>query len=326
MDTTRRFVVEGADDARLDALVARHLDLSRTHAATLIAGGRVQVNTRIERASFRPAAGAAVVVELPDSPPPRTVLAEDIPLTVVYEDDDLLVVDKPAGMVVHPAPGNWSGTLVNALRGRGQALADGEDATRAGLVHRLDKDTSGLLVVAKTERAHRVLGRAIAERRVSRRYAALSRGHLNTDTMTVDRPLARDANNRKKMAVADDGRPARTDFTRLARFDSCDLLRAHLHSGRTHQIRVHLASIGHPVVGDATYGGDLTPGVLLPPRRQFLHAAWLVFQHPTTGVRVDLRSPLPDDLRHALVTVSGMPELIAQPDPLDYLAFYRVGD
>ena len=161
---------------------------------------------------------------------------------------------------------------------------------------------------------------------MSRRYAALSCGHLRGDTLTVDRPVARDANNRKRMAVSEAGRPARTDFTRLARFESCDLLRAQLHSGRTHQIRVHLASVGHPVVGDAVYGGADFGPTGLPPRRQFLHAAWLVFQHPTTLARVDLRSPLPDDLRHALVTVAEMPELIAQPDPLDYLAFYRVDD
>ena len=197
VDTTTRFTVESADEGRLDSLLARHLDLSRTQAATLIANGRVRVDARAEKASFRPERGALVVVQVPVEPAARTITPEDIPLSVLYEDEELLVVDKPAGMVVHPAPGNWTGTLVNALRGRGQALAESADAGRAGLVHRLDKDTSGLIVVAKTERAHRVLGKAIADRRVSRRYAALSWGHLSGDRLTVDRPIARDAGDRK---------------------------------------------------------------------------------------------------------------------------------
>ena len=327
--TTRRFTVEPGDDGRLDTLLARRLDLSRTQAAALIDTGRVRVDARAEKASFRPEFGAEVVVEMPAGPLPRTVIPEDIPISVIFEDDELMVVDKPAGMVVHPAPGNWSGTLVNALRGRGQSLAEGGDETRAGLVHRLDKDTSGLIVVAKTERAHRILGKAITDRRVSRRYAALVSGHLAGDTLTVDRPIARDPNDRKRMAIVPAGRASRTDFYRLARFESCDLLRAHLHSGRTHQIRVHLASIGHPVVGDEVYGRPTASGPQVEGRlargRQFLHAAWLVFQHPSSGERMDFRSPLPDDLRQSLIAMWGAPELIAHPDPLDYLGFYRVG-
>jgi len=318
---THRFTVEAA--GRLDVVVARSLGLSRTQSATLIAGGRVLVGGRAERASFIPAAGAEVTVSVPP-PEARPVLAESIPVSVCYEDDEILVVDKAAGMVVHPAPGNWSGTLVNALKGRGQALAVGGGEARAGLVHRLDKETSGLMVIAKTERAHRVLAKAIAERRVTRRYAALCWGHLTSDDVSVDRAIARDPADRKRMAVAISGRAARTDFHRLARFTSTDLVRAHLHSGRTHQIRVHLASIGHPVVGDDTYGGGGARRLVqLPPKRQFLHAAWLRFQHPVTGVEVDVRSPLPADLRGSLVAVSEMAELIAHPDPLDYLGFYR---
>ena len=184
-----------------------------------------------------------------------TVVGEDIPLTVVFEDDDVLVVDKPAGMVVHPAPGNWTGTLVNALKGRGTPLSAGPTTSREGIVHRLDKETSGLLLVAKTDRAHRVLGAALQARQIVRRYAALSWGHLAEDRVTVDRPIARDPRDRKRMAVVSTGRPARTDLTRLARFDSVDLCGRTCFTGRTHQIRVHLASIGHPVVGDDTYGG-----------------------------------------------------------------------
>ena len=320
---TRRFKIE--EEGRLDVLVARALALSRNQAATLIAGGRVLVSGRTERASFLAALGSEVVVSVPDVET-REVLAEDIAISVVFEDDELLVVDKAAGMVVHPAPGHWTGTLVNALKGRGQALAEsGGGEERAGLVHRLDKETSGLMLIAKTDRAHRILAKAIAERRVMRRYAALCWGHLADDDITVDRAIGRDPANRLRMTVTHAGRAARTDFHRLARFMSTDLLRAHLHSGRTHQIRVHLTSIGHPVVGDDTYGGGGARRlVALPPKRQFLHAAWLLFQHPVTGAEVDLRSPLPADLRDSLVTVSEMPELIAHPDPLEYLGFYRV--
>ena len=311
---------------RLDLAVARLTALSRTQAATLIATGRVQVDGRAERASWRVEAGATIAVEIPE-PPGREVLPERIPIRVVYEDDELVAVDKPAGMVVHPAPGNWSGTLVNALMGRGQGLAPGTAPERAGLVHRLDKETSGLLLVAKTDRAHRTLSAALAARRITRRYACLAWGHLDADRVTVDRPLGRAANDRTRMAVRADGRAARTDFQRLARFDSADLLRARLHTGRTHQIRVHLSAIGHPVVGDDTYGGGGGRRLVgLPPKRHFLHAAWLVFKHPVSGAEMDLRSPLPAELRHALATVAGEPTWFAHPDPLEYLGFYRADD
>ena len=246
--------IEADSDVRLDSFVASALDLSRTQAATLIATGRVTVSGRAERASYHPRGGDRVTVEIPP-PVVRDIVAESIPLSIAWEDDDLVIVDKAAGMVVHPAPGNWSGTLVNALMGRGEQLARAGGAERAGIIHRLDKDTSGLLIVARTERAHRLLSAAIATRRIERRYAALSWGHLTADELTVDKPLARDPRDRKRMAVVKTGKSARTTFHRLARFDAVDLLRAHLHSGRTHQIRVHLAAIGHPVVGDDTYGG-----------------------------------------------------------------------
>jgi 23S rRNA pseudouridine1911/1915/1917 synthase len=321
--TRHEFGVDDDESPRLDVLVARVLGLTRTQSATLVAEGRVLVNGRRERASFRPARGVRIAVDVPP-PPGREVLPEQIPLSVVFEDAAVLVIDKAAGMVVHPAPGNWTGTLVNALKGRGQALAEGAGTERAGLVHRLDKDTSGLMVVAKTDHSLRVLSKAIAERRVMRRYAALCWGHLADDTVKVDRPLGRDLNDRLRMAVVAAGRSARTDFVRLARFMSTDLLRCHLHSGRTHQIRVHLASIGHPVVGDDTYGGGGARRVVgLPPHRHFLHAAWLVFTHPVSGEKLEFRSPLPEELRQSLLTVAELPELIASQNPLDYLDFYR---
>ncbi|MDQ6737525.1 MAG: RluA family pseudouridine synthase [Gemmatimonadota bacterium] len=307
-------------------MVAGRLGTSRTAAATLIANGAVTVNGTRERASFRPGGADVITVAPPAAPSPRgEVQGEDIPLRVVFEDDDLLVVDKAAGMVVHPAPGNWSGTLVNALIGRGGDLSDGGSPERAGLVHRLDKETSGLLIVARSDVAHRRLSAAISERRVSRRYAAMAWGHLTADTLTVDKPIARDPNDRKRMAVVSTGKNARTDFHRLARFAGADLLRAHLHTGRTHQIRVHLASVGHPVVGDDVYGGGGGRRLAdLPPRRHFLHAAWLRFHHPVNGELLDFRSPLPDDLHRSIAALGESPDLRTDPDPLTTFGFYDV--
>ena len=321
--TIERFVAP-ADAPRLDVLLSQRLDLSRNHAATLIANGRVQVAGRHEKASYRARDGEEVVVTIPP-PVSRTVSAEQISLDVRYEDDDLVVIDKPAGMVVHPAPGNWSGTLVNALKGRGEPLSTTGDPNREGIVHRLDKETSGLLLVAKTDRAHRALGAAMAQRRISRRYAALSWGHFTEDEVTVDRPIARDPRDRKRMAVVPGGKQAKTTFVRIARFDAGDLLRAHLFTGRTHQIRIHLSSIGHPVVGDDTYGGGGGRRLVsLPPKRHFLHAAWLVFKHPVSGAQIDIRSPLPEDLRSALVRVGEGAIPSDAADPLEFLGFYRL--
>jgi 23S rRNA pseudouridine1911/1915/1917 synthase len=283
----------------------------------------VQVSGRREKASYRPETGELVRVEIPTEEK-RTIGGEDIPVSVVYEDDALMIVDKPAGMVVHPAPGNWTGTLVNALMGRGGGLSTEGEPERAGMVHRLDKETSGLLVVAKTDRSHRILSAAIAARRVVRRYAVMTWGHISTDALTIDKPIARDPRDRKRMAIVNKGRPAKTDLIRLARFDAGDLLRAHLHSGRTHQIRVHLASIGHPVMGDDVYGGGGGRRVAgLPPKRHFLHAAWLAFNHPVTGEPLDFRSPLPEDLRRALNVIAGEHALPDDVDPLTALRFYE---
>ena len=308
---------------RLDVLVARLLDLSRTQAATLIATGRVTVRGRAERASHRAESGDVIEVDIPP-PRGRDVTPESIPLAVAFEDEHLLVIDKPPGMVVHPAPGHWSGTLVNALLGRGGSLAPGASPERAGLVHRLDKDTSGLLIVAKSDRVHRRLSAALADRRIARRYAVLSWGHLRSDRQKVDAPIARDPRERRRMGVVASGRRAVTEFVRVARYQAVDLLRAHLHTGRTHQIRVHLAHLGHPVAGDATYGPGRRAFPGLPPRRHFLHAAWLVFRHPITDERCDFRSELPLDLRTALAHAAGDDTLIERLHPLDYLGFYTI--
>ncbi len=329
--TRHEFISEADSDVRLDLLVAGRLGLSRTQAATLIADEAVTVMSpgappRFERASYRPRRGETIAVVVPPAPG-REVLPEDIPIAVVHEDEHIIVVDKPAGMVVHPAPGNWSGTLVNALLGRG-ALPAGSGEERPGIVHRIDKETSGLLLVARTERSHRLLSAAIAARRVVRRYAAMCWGHLEQDEVVVDKAIARDPRDRRRMSVVrtagEGGKSAKTTLVRLARFDSVDLLRAHLHTDRTHQIRVHLASIGHPVIGDDTYGGGGGRKVVaLPPKRHFLHAAWLRFRHPVTGEDLDLRSPLPADLRTALAQVARDPSLQTHADPLDDYGFYR---
>lgn len=324
--TPHDFTVDDDAGERLDLIVSRRLDLSRTQAATLIANGHVQVNGRNEKASYRGEPGDAVHVVVPQ-PPGRDIVGESIPLDIVFEDESLVIVNKAPGMVVHPAPGNWSGTLVNALIGRGGKLSLEAGDDRAGLVHRLDRDTSGLLIVAKTDSAHRAMSAALAARRVTRRYATICWGHLKQDRITVEKPIGRDPKDRTRMAIVADAKAARTDFTRLARFDSGDLLRAHLYSGRTHQIRVHLASLGHPVVGDDTYGGGGGRRLAaLPPRRHFLHAAWLRFRHPVTGAPLDLRAPLPADLCTSMAAIAGMPELATHPDPLDVFGFYDGDD
>jgi 23S rRNA pseudouridine1911/1915/1917 synthase len=317
-----------ADEAgmRLDLAVAGWLDVSRTRAATLVATDRVRVNGKRERASYKVEPGDRLTADVP-APEGRDVAGEDIPLTIAYEDDEVIVVDKPAGMVVHPAPGHWSGTLVNALKGRGGALSPEGDPDRAGLVHRLDKDTSGLLLVARTERAHRVLSAALAARRVERKYAVACWGHLDDDRLTVDKPVGRDPRDRQKMAIVANGRTAKTDFRRLARFSSADLLQARLHTGRTHQIRIHLSSVGHPVLGDDTYGGGGGRRLAaLPPRRHWLHAAWLRFPHPVTGKVVDVRSPLPADLTASLEALSEGGSSLAAPLTLEYFQFYHDAD
>ncbi|MCC6319251.1 MAG: RluA family pseudouridine synthase [Gemmatimonadaceae bacterium] len=317
--------LEADSDVRLDLLVATRVDVSRTQAATLIALGHVDVGGRREKASYKAVRGDRVTVRIPPRPG-REVVGQDIPLRVLYEDNDVLVIDKEAGMVVHPAPGNWDGTVVNALVGRGGALSSLGGEERPGLVHRLDKDTSGLLLVARTERAHRVLSAALAARTIVRRYAALCWGHLDDDRLVIDKPLGRDPRDRQRMAVVPTGKPAKTTFVRLARFDAVDLLRAHLHTGRTHQIRVHLAAAGHPVVGDDTYGGGGGRKLVkLPPKRHFLHAARLRFAHPATGQPMDFRAPLPADLRTALATVASDPTLADDPLALERFAFFDEG-
>jgi 23S rRNA pseudouridine1911/1915/1917 synthase len=319
----RSLALEAAGDGqRLDLIVAAAADVSRTQAATLIATGFVLVDGKAQKAGFRPTASQQISVTIP-APRGIEIVGESLPVAVIFEDEHLLVVDKAAGMVVHPAPGNWTGTLVHALVGRGGELsAEGGDE-RAGIVHRLDKETSGLMLVAKTDRAHRLLSAALAARRIDRRYAALGWGHLREDRVTVEGRIGRDPNNRHRMALVPTGKPARTDIERLARFDGGDLLRCKLHSGRTHQIRVHLSSIGHPVIGDDTYGGGGGRRVTrLPPGRHALHAASLRLRHPITAEPLVFRAPVPADFDAAVRAVAGAYAPPAGVDLLDHYGFF----
>ena len=238
------------------------------------------------------------------------VTAQDIPLNIVFQDTDLLVIDKAAGMVVHPAPGNYQGTLVNALLHHVKDLSGIGGVARPGIVHRLDKETSGLMLVAKHDEAHRALSAALKKREIKRRYLVAAWGHLDADERIVDAPIGRSPHERKKMAVIEAGRPARTRFKRLERWKGADLLLAELQTGRTHQIRVHLTSIGHPVVGDELYAPKGERGIsgstsawarafAQRVNRQFLHATELAFRHPRTQKVMRFRSELPEDLKAA---------------------------
>jgi 23S rRNA pseudouridine1911/1915/1917 synthase len=294
---------------RLDSWLAARLDISRSRAAQLIEEGRVTLNGAVPKKRDRPAPGDRVQVVIPP-PEPSHLAPEAIPLTIVYQDDDLLVIDKPPGLVVHPAPGNPSGTLVNALLHAVGDLSGIGGVLRPGIVHRLDKDTSGLMVVAKHDEAHRTLSAELKARRIKRAYLAAAWGHLPKDDIGVDAPIGRHPTERRRMAVVADGRPARTRFFRVERWRAADLVRAELETGRTHQIRVHLLHIGHPVVGDRTYAPERHRGFGGPERawaaglakrvpRQFLHATELRFTHPRTGDEMCFESPLPPDLAAA---------------------------
>jgi 23S rRNA pseudouridine1911/1915/1917 synthase len=305
-----RLVVASADNARLDTYLAtHHRDMSRSRAVQLLEQGRVLVNGEAARKSLRLSDGDVIDIDMP-APVPTTIAAEAIPLVIVYEDTDLLIIDKPAGLVVHPAPGHSSGTLVNALLHHVSDLSGIGGVLRPGIVHRLDRDTSGLMVVAKNDNAHRRLSAALKRREVRRIYVAASWGHLPQESLVIDAPIGRARSDRKQMAVVSDGRSARTLLRRISRWRAADLIQAELETGRTHQIRVHLAHIGHPVVGDATYGVGAERGMSGPDRRwaadlarrvprQFLHAARLSFRHPRTGEALKFESRLPTELEEA---------------------------
>ncbi|HUP09670.1 MAG TPA: RluA family pseudouridine synthase [Caldimonas sp.] len=280
---------------RLDkALVAMAPEFSRSHLQGLAAAGHVSVDGVVVRQPARKVrAGQRLEVVLVPTEESRAFRAEPMPLPIVFEDEHLIVIDKPAGLVVHPAAGHWTGTLLNGLLAYVPAAAA---LPRGGIVHRLDKDTSGLMVVAKTSASTLVLSRAIAERQVRREYLAIAHGTVRRGEFTIDLPIGRDPRSRVRMGVVASGRPARTDVRRLAAAEGCTVLACRLQTGRTHQIRVHLAAQGHPLVADALYGG--TPALGL--HRQALHAARLGFMHPVGGQPLAFESRPPADLRAAL--------------------------
>jgi len=283
-------------DARLDLLVAQGTGATRSQAAKWIAAGLCRVNGRVtSKAGAAVRAGDRVEADIPD-PVEATVEKEEIPVQFLYQDEDLAVVNKPCGMVVHPAAGNETGTLVNALLFAIPDLSGIGGVKRPGIVHRLDKDTSGVLLIAKNDAAHLSLSAQLKERSMEKHYLAVAEGIVKDESGVIDRPIARSPKDRKKMAVLEGGRSARTEWRLLEPLRGASLLDVHILTGRTHQIRVHLQSIGHPVAGDPLYG--LKHGVTAP--RLMLHAYTLAFTHPRTGERLRFTAPLPDEYREAL--------------------------
>ncbi len=277
---------------RLDAFVADAADITRSAAAKLIAGGNVRVDGKTASKSCKLTGAETVEVTLPD-PEPVDAVPQDIPLNVVYEDADVIVVNKPAGLVVHPAPGHPDGTLVNALLYHcGDSLSGVGGALRPGIVHRIDRDTSGLIIAAKNDAAHQSLAAQLKDHSLARTYECIVVGSLRDDSGTVDAPIARDARDRKRMAVVSGGRRAVTHYEVVARYAGYTHARCRLETGRTHQIRVHMAYIGHPILGDTVYGAKKpVPGLT----GQCLHAVGLRFTHPRTLEPVELSCPLPDE-------------------------------
>lgn len=278
---------------RIDALLARSLpELTRSAAQRLLAQGAVTKDGAPVKKNYKTAPGDTFVVTLPDAAP-SALVAQDLPLDVVYEDDDLIVVNKPRGMVVHPAPGHEDGTLVNALLAHcGDSLSGVGGALRPGIVHRIDRDTSGLIIAAKNDYAHQFLSAQLADHTLARTYECIVVGNLREDSGTVDAPIARDSRDRKRMAVVPGGRRAVTHWEVIARYPGYTHVRCRLETGRTHQIRVHMAYLGHPILGDTVYGAKkAVPGLT----GQCLHAVGLQFIHPRTKDLVSLTCPLPEE-------------------------------
>jgi 23S rRNA pseudouridine1911/1915/1917 synthase len=297
MEESYRLIVEGED--RLDSYVCRrHPQLSRSQVQRLIAAGNITVNGRTAKPGLRLAVGDEIEVTIPPTPP-QELKPEAIPLKIIYEDDDLLVVDKPAGITVHPAPGHPGHTLVNAILAHFPHLADIGDSLRPGVVHRLDKDTSGVMLVAKNAKAQANLSKQFKSHSVTKAYLALVKGKLEPEEGVIEADIGRDPRHRQRMAVVAQGREARTDYRVVEYLGNYTLLEVMPETGRTHQIRVHLAAIGFPVVGDKVYGVKseyLT--------RQFLHASLLGFKLPASGEYVEFESELPEDLKQALEAIS----------------------
>ena len=282
---------------RLDKYVSEQCpELSRTQTQRLIGDGYIRVNDRVAKAGLKLNIGDRLTISLPP-PAPSSLLPEDIPLNIIYEDDDLLVIDKPAGLTVHPAPGHPTHTLVNAILSHLSSLPDTDDWQRPGVVHRLDKDTSGVMLVAKNSAAQLNLTNQFKTHSVAKAYLVLVKGHLTPEDGIIEAPIGRDRRHRERMAVVDEdrGREARTQYHVVSYTGNYTLLEVRPETGRTHQIRVHLAAIGYPVVGDKVYGAK-SPYL----SRQFVHASRLGFKLPSTDKYVEFTSNLPPDLEQAL--------------------------
>jgi 23S rRNA pseudouridine1911/1915/1917 synthase len=296
--TRKLELIANRSGVRLDKYVAEECpELSRSYIQKLIGNGHVTVNNCVAKGSLKLNVGDRVVLVIPP-PTPSTPLPEEIPLAIVYEDNDLLVVDKPAGLTVHPAPGHSSHTLVNAVLAHCPDI-EINGSLRPGIVHRLDKNTSGLIIVAKNDAAHRDLSDQIKTRSVIKRYLVLVEGCLSPDRGIIEAPVGRDPSHRKRMAVVSGGREAFTQYQVIKNMDNYTLLEVTIKTGRTHQIRVHLSAIGFPVVGDEVYG-KMSPIL----NRQFVHACYLGFRLPSSGEYIELRSDLPVDLEEALERIS----------------------
>ncbi len=281
------------ENKRLDIYISEaYKMLSRTAIKRLLEEEKIHVNGKVEKSSYKVKNGDNIEIEIPDAKETK-LEAQNIPVPVIYEDKDIIVVNKPKGMVVHPANGNPDGTLVNAILAMCKGSLSGIGGEiRPGIVHRLDKDTSGLLIVAKNDEAHIKMSKQIQDRKVEKRYIALVRGNVPDDEATIDMPIARSKIDRKKMAVDKNGKEAITHFKVLKRYGNYTLLEIKIDTGRTHQIRVHMSYIGYPVVGDSVYSsGKNEFGV----EGQMLHARYLKFKHPITGKELNLEAPLPED-------------------------------
>jgi 23S rRNA pseudouridine1911/1915/1917 synthase len=300
-DQRRVAVPEGLDGERLDAAIARMFGLSRARAAELISAGAVLVDGRPAGKSDRVPGGEWLDVTLPPPVAPASPCPEPVPgLSIVYEDSDIVVVDKPAGVAAHPTPG-WTGpTVLQGLLAAGHTIATSGAAERQGIVHRLDANTTGLMVVAKSERAYSVLKQAFRDREVDKRYHALVQGHPDPLRGTIDAPIGRHPSGDGRFAVVAGGRPSVTHYDTLEAFRAASLTEIILETGRTHQIRVHMAAVRHPCVGDRLYGADPVLAERLGLSRQWLHAVRLGFAHPADGHRVEFASTYRADLAHAL--------------------------
>ncbi|NLM73393.1 MAG: RluA family pseudouridine synthase [Clostridiaceae bacterium] len=296
------YVIDGTDSGkRLDVWLSEKMDLTRSYVQKLIEEGRVRVDEMTVKAGLKLKPGMKISAEIPE-PEPLTLKPENIPLDIVFEDEDIIVINKPKDMVVHPAAGNWDGTLVNALLAHCRdSLSDINGVIRPGIIHRIDKDTSGLLVVAKNNSAHLNLSEQMKKHNIQRTYEAIVDGIVKEDEGKINAPIGRHPVHRKKMAVVHNGKPAITHFTTIQRLRGYTHLRLRLETGRTHQIRVHMSAMGHPVTGDTVYGKACP---VMDTKGQVLHARFLKLTHPRTGEEMVFEAPLPEYFKKLLELLS----------------------